>query len=110
MGWVFFEGGHLDPIIDIIIILKITIIIIFKGGHRVQGERRTWTGHFVSSSCCHQDVDDNDYDEDGDDQDDEDDLLPIPLVPSDVELKNKSQAPPLSPGGVIVNLTYYHNC
>ena len=54
---IIFEGGHLDPINDIIIIIKIMIIIIFKGGHRVQGERRTWTGHFVSSSCCHQDDD-----------------------------------------------------
>ena len=64
--------------------------------------------------------DDDDNDEDDDDQDDEDDndqddededdLLPIPLVPSDVELMSRSQVPPLSPGGVSVNLTYYHIC
>ena len=58
------------------------------------------------------DDDDDDNDEDDDDQDDEgeDDLLLIPLLPSDVELKNRSQAPPLSPGGVIVYLIYYHIC
>ena len=62
------------------------------------------------------DDDDDDNGEDDDDQDDEDedDLLLIPLLPSDVELKSRSQAPPLSPGAVIVNLTYYqicwHNC
>ena len=58
------------------------------------------------------DDDDDDNDEDDDDQDDEDedDLLLIPLLPSDVELKSRSQAPPLSPGRVIVNLIYYHIC
>ena len=51
------------------------------------------------------DDDDDDNDEDDDDEDeDEDDLLLIPLVPSDVELKNRSQAPHLSPGGVSVNI------
>ena len=58
------------------------------------------------------DDDDDDNGEDDDDQDDEDedDLLLIPLLPSDVELKSRSQAPPLSPGRVIVNLIYYHIC
>ena len=52
------------------------------------------------------DDDGDDNDEDDDDQDDEyeDDLLLIPLVPSDVELKSRSQAPPLSPGRVIINI------
>ena len=52
------------------------------------------------------DDDDNGEDDDDQDDEDEDDLLPIPLVPSDVELKNRSQVPPLSPGGVIVNQAY----
>ena len=54
--------------------------------------------------------DDNDEDDDDQDDDDEDDLLLIPLLPSDVELKSRSQAPPLSPGAVIVNLIYDHIC
>ena len=56
------------------------------------------------------DADDNDEDDDDQDDEDEDDLLLVPLLPSDVELKSRSWAPPLSPGGVIVNLTYYHIC